>query len=170
MDVAGGGLRRGVPHQLRHRRQQAQGRGRPRASRASGRPRTPHPARIDDEERQRIVGVLCEPRFVDLAPAQVYATLLDEGVYLCSIRQLYRLLAERGLVGERRRGHDRRKTHVKPRVKAKTPNQAWSWRSRGWPDRDNGSGSTPTRCSTSSPARSLATRSRRPSPTSSPNG
>jgi putative transposase len=116
-----------APRTYRHRRQHAQGRGRPRPSRASGRPRAPHPARIDDAERQRIVGVLCEPRFVDLAPAQVYATLLDEGVYLCSIRQMYRLLHERDLVGERRRGHAPRKTHAKPRVHAQKPNQAWSW-------------------------------------------
>lgn len=52
----------------------------------------------DDAERARIVAVLSEPRFVDLAPAQVYATLLDEGVYMCSIRQMYRLLHERDLV------------------------------------------------------------------------
>ena len=71
--------------------------------------------------------MLCEPRFVDLAPAQVYATLLDEGVYLCSIRQMYRLLHERDLVHERRRGHAPRKTHTKPRVHADGPNQAWSW-------------------------------------------
>lgn len=118
----------GVPSRtLRHRRQQAQGRGRPRPSRASGRPRTPHPARIDDAERARIVGVLCEPRFVDLAPAQVYATLLDESVYLFSIRQMYRLLHERDLVHERRRGHALRKVHTKPRVHATEPNQVWSW-------------------------------------------
>ncbi len=97
----------------RHRRQQAEGRGRGRPSRASGRPRRAHPARIDDAERNRIVGVLCQRRFADLAPAQIYATLLDEGVYLCSIRQMYRLLHERGLVWERRRGH--------------APDQAWSW-------------------------------------------
>ena len=116
-----------APRTFRHRRQQLEGRGRPRRSRASGRARAPHPARIDDAERNRIVEVLCEPRFVDLAPAQVYATLLDEGVYLCSIRQMYRLLHERDLVHERRRGHAPRKTHTKPRVHADGPNQAWSW-------------------------------------------
>ena len=115
------------PRTFRHRRQHAQGRGRPRLSRASGRPRRPHPARINDAERARIVEVLCEPRFVDLAPAQVYATLLDEGVYLCSIRQMYRLLHEHDLVHERRRGHAPRKTHTKPRVHAEGPNEAWSW-------------------------------------------
>jgi putative transposase len=115
------------PRTFRHRRQQAAGRGRVRPSRASGRPPRPHPARIDDQARARIVAVLCEPRFVDLAPAQIYATLLDEGVYVCSIRTMYRLLHERGLVGERRRGHARRKVHTKPHLHADGPNQAWSW-------------------------------------------
>jgi putative transposase len=71
--------------------------------------------------------VLCEPRFADLAPAQVYAALLDEGVYECSIRTMYRLLHERDLVHERRRGHAPRKSHTMPRVHADAPNQAWSW-------------------------------------------
>ena len=49
-----------------------------------------------------MLDVLHEPRFVDLAPAQVYATLLDEGRYLCSVRTLYRVLAENAEVRERR--------------------------------------------------------------------
>lgn len=116
-----------APRTFRHRRQHAEGRGRPRPSRASGRPRMPHPARIDDAERRRIVALLCSERFADLAPAQVYATLLDEGVYVCSIRQMYRLLHERDLVHERRRGHAPRTSHAKPRVHADGPNQVWSW-------------------------------------------
>jgi len=116
-----------APRTWRHRRQQAQGRGRVRPSRATPGPPKPHPARIDDAERQRIVGLLCTQRFADLAPAQVYATLLDEGTYVCSIRQMYRLLHEAGLVGERRRGHARKPSHVKPRLHADGPNQAWSW-------------------------------------------
>src|SRR5260370_39360969 len=40
-----------------------------------------------------VLAVLHEPRFVDLAPAEVYATLLDEGQYLCSQRTMYRVLA-----------------------------------------------------------------------------
>jgi putative transposase len=111
----------------RHRRQQAQGRGRSRPSRASGRPRAPHPARIPDGQRDEIVTLLCTSRFADLAPAQVYATLLDEGEYLCSIRTMYRLLHERDLVHERRRGHAPRKVHTKPQVSAEAPNEVWSW-------------------------------------------
>jgi hypothetical protein len=49
-----------------------------------------------------VLARLHEPRFVDLAPAEVYATLLDEGAYLCSERTMYRLLAEHAEVRERR--------------------------------------------------------------------
>jgi len=56
----------------------------------------------------------------------VYATLLDEGTYLCSERTMYRILHEHDLVRERRRGH-RRHGHAPPRVHATGPNQAWSW-------------------------------------------
>jgi hypothetical protein len=45
-----------------------------------------------------VLDLLRTPRFVDLAPAEIYATLLDEGVHLCSIRTLYRILAENGSV------------------------------------------------------------------------
>lgn len=50
----------------------------------------------------RVLVVLHEPRFVDLAPAEVYATLLDEGRYLCSERTMYRVLAAHQEVGDRR--------------------------------------------------------------------
>lgn len=71
--------------------------------------------------------MLCGERLADLAPAQVYATLLDEGDYLCSIRTMYRLLHEADLVGERRRGHAPRRSDAAPQVHARAPNQAWSW-------------------------------------------
>ncbi|CAN5829028.1 IS3 family transposase [soil metagenome] len=58
----------------------------------------------------------------------MYTTLLDEGTYLCSIRQMYRLLAEHGLVRERRRGgHQRRGEYPIPRLEASGPNQCWTW-------------------------------------------
>ena len=70
--------------------------------------------------------VLCSSRFADRAPAEVYATLLDEGVYLCSERTMYRILAENRAVRERRaqRSHP---NHPKPEVVARGPNEAWSW-------------------------------------------
>ena len=88
----------------RHRRQAAEGRVRLRPQ-LERRERRRHPARLTDDEKDVIVATLCEERFSDLAPAQVYTALLDEGSYLCSERQMYRVLGERGLVRERRRGH-----------------------------------------------------------------
>lgn len=88
-------------------------------------PRRSH-RRLDDAERARVLQVLHSERFVDAAPAQVYATLLDEGDYLCSERTMYRVLAEQGEGGERRnqRVHP---PYEKPELLATRPNQLWSW-------------------------------------------
>ena len=67
-----------------------------------------------------------EPRFVDQAPAEVYASLLDQGLYYCSIRTLYRILQEHGEVMERRR-QLRHPVYAKPELIAEGPNQVWSW-------------------------------------------
>jgi len=112
---------------VRHRRQSTQGRARPRPARES-QPRKAHPAAISSVEKDQIIETLCSERFCDLAPAQVYATLLDEGCYLCSERQMYRILAERDLVRERRRGgHQRAGSYGVPRLEATGPNQVWTW-------------------------------------------
>ena len=67
------------------------------------RPR-PKPARaLAANERHDVLDLLREPRFVDQAPAEVYAELLDQGRYHCSIRTMYRILHESGEVKERRR-------------------------------------------------------------------
>jgi putative transposase len=73
-----------------------------------------------------VLDVLHEPRFVDLAPAEVYATLLDEGAYLCSERTMYRLLAEHTEVRERR-DQLRHPTYAAPELLARRPNELWSW-------------------------------------------
>ena len=92
----------------------------------AGRPR-PTPMRaLVAKERQVVLDLLREPRFVDLAPAEVYASLLDQGVYLCSIRTMYRVLAEHDEVRERRR-QLRRPVYQKPELLAEGPNQVWSW-------------------------------------------
>ena len=110
-----------------HRLQAAEGRLGPRPSRAGPvEQRAPVPWAIPEADRAHIRAVLCSPRFGDLAPAQVYATLLDEGTYLCSERTMYRILAEEDLVRERRRGH-RRHGHAPPLVHATAPNRAWTW-------------------------------------------
>ncbi len=86
----------------------------------------PHPAKLSSEEEQQVLAVLRGERFVDVAPAEVWATLLDEGTYLCSESTMYRLLRRTGEVRERRRGstHPPRK---KPELEATAPNQVWSW-------------------------------------------
>jgi putative transposase len=87
----------------------------------------PTPARaLAETERQRIVEVLCSPRFVDRAPAEVVHTLLDEGEYLASERTLYRVLAAHGEVKERRNQLTHPK-HVRPELIATAPNEVWSW-------------------------------------------
>ena len=58
--------------------------------------------------------------------AEVFATLLDEGVYLCSIRTMYRILAAQGEVTERRRQR-RHPVYQKPELLAEAPNQVWPW-------------------------------------------
>src|SRR5712691_5867783 len=87
--------------------------------------RTPSRA-LSRQERQGALTVLHEPRFVDRAPAEVYATLLDEGHYLCSERTMYRILAESHEVRERR-DQLRHPSYQKPELLATAPNQVWSW-------------------------------------------
>ena len=70
--------------------------------------------------------MLRSPAYCNSAPAQVWARLLDDGIYLCSIRTMYRLLAIAGEYRERRR----QRTHPakkKPELIATAPNQVWSW-------------------------------------------
>ena len=70
--------------------------------------------------------MLACPRFVDRAPAEVVATLLDEGQYLCSARTMYRILAANQPVRERRNQRDHPQ-YTKPELVATGPNQTWSW-------------------------------------------
>lgn len=89
-------------------------------------PRPSPPNKLTEPERQRVLTVLRSPEYCDLAPAQVWARLLDDGVYLCSISTMYRLLAVAGENRERRR----QRTHParqKPELIARRPNQVWSW-------------------------------------------
>src|SRR5580693_286397 len=86
----------------------------------------PPPRALGPEERSRVLDLLRTPRFVDLAPAEIYATLLDEGVYHCSIRTMYRILADNGEVRERR-DQLRHPVYQTPELLAEAPNQVWSW-------------------------------------------
>lgn len=70
--------------------------------------------------------MLMSERFMDLAPRQVYATLLEEGIYLCSVRTMYRLLASEQAVRERRNVH-RAGKYKKPELMAVRIKEVWTW-------------------------------------------
>lgn len=90
-----------------------------------GRRPSPHSV-LTAAEEQAILDVLHSERFVDVAPAEVVATLLDEGVYLGATRTFYRVLEKHQEVKERRNQMAHPKREV-PRLLAMAPNQVWSW-------------------------------------------
>ncbi len=106
--------------------------GVPRAT-ATRKPRTPMTQarrsprnRLTDAERARVLEVVNSKRFIDLAPIQIFAQLLDEGTYLCSISTFYRILEENAQVKERRR-LARHPTRAIPELVATAPGQVYSW-------------------------------------------
>src|SRR5207253_11150771 len=107
-----------APHYRRHRTT-------PRPPPRPRQPMRPQPRALGPAEQAAVLAELHSERFVDQAPATVYATLLDEGRYLCSVATMYRLLRANGEVHERRR----QATHpaaIKPELLAAAPNQVWS--------------------------------------------
>ncbi len=88
--------------------------------------RSSPPRTLSLAERAEVLAVLHDERFVDQAPGEVYATLLDEGRYLCSERTMYRILADHDEVRERRRQR-RHPVYTKPELVADRPNMVWSW-------------------------------------------
>ena len=118
--LPGGGVSQ-AGYYRRHRQSPAPPRPEPVPHRQRHQPRALSPA-----EQQAILDVLHSDRFADLAPAEVWAILLDEGRYLGSESTFYRLLRRAGEVRERRR----QATHpakVKPELVAHSPNEVWSW-------------------------------------------
>jgi putative transposase len=93
---------------------------------AEPRPRSSPPRSLTSQERVIVLEHLHSERFQDRSPAEVYGTLLDEGVYCCSIRTLYRLLAAEGETRERR-DQLTHPAYQKPQLLATVPNQLWSW-------------------------------------------
>jgi putative transposase len=89
-------------------------------------PRRRPPLALAAAEREALLQVLNSERFADMAPASIYATLLDEGHYLASVRTMYRLLAVCEAVRERRNQliHP---VYAKPELLATAPCQVWSW-------------------------------------------
>ena len=82
--------------------------------------------RLSAAERANVVATLDSPRFVDQPPLQVYAQLLDEATYLCSVSSMYRILGEHRQVRERRR-LARHPARVRPELVATGPGQVFSW-------------------------------------------
>jgi len=90
-------------------------------------PRTTPPSRrLDDEERANVLATLNDAEHADLTPREVYAKLLTAGVFLASVRTMYRLLAAQGASRPRRRGHVRQ-ARAMPMLEATAPNQVWTW-------------------------------------------
>jgi len=89
------------------------------------RPRPAPPRALNRVERHDVLELL-HTRFIDQAPAQVHATLLDEGRYLCSPRTMYRILDDAHEIKERR-DQVRRPAYAAPELLATRPNEVWSW-------------------------------------------
>jgi putative transposase len=90
------------------------------------RPRPAPPRTLSEPERSAVLDELHAPRFLDAAPAAVYATLLDEGTYLASERTMYRILAANAEVRERR-NQLRHPSYAKPELLATGPRELFSW-------------------------------------------
>ena len=84
------------------------------------------PLALSPYEQQRVLDTLHDERFIDKAPQEVYAALLDGGSYLCSVRTMYRILEAHTEVKERR-NQLRHPLYTKPELLAEGPNQVWSW-------------------------------------------
>jgi putative transposase len=96
------------------------------ASRRIPKARPRPPLSLSIAEQDLLLGLLDSERFADVAPAAVFATLLDEGRYHGSIRTMYRLLAAQSQTGERRRQRIH-PVYAKPELLAIRPNEVWSW-------------------------------------------
>lgn len=85
------------------------------------------PLALSTEERQQVLDILNSERFVDYSPGEVYAILLDEGEYYCSLRTIYRILSDANELKRRRQQRRDRSKYSKPELLATRPNQVWSW-------------------------------------------
>jgi len=90
------------------------------------RPRLIPKVGLDEAEKAQVRDVMNSERFMDLAPREIYATLLDEGKYLCHWRTMYRILAAYN-EGRERRNQRQHPQNAKPRLQAGGPNELWSW-------------------------------------------
>ena len=91
------------------------------------RPRPTPERALSEPERQQVLEVLHSERFVDVSPEETWATLLDEGSYLCSPRTMYRILAAHHGGVRERRAQLTHPPYAKPELLAERPNELWSW-------------------------------------------
>jgi len=89
-------------------------------------PRAAPANKLTDAERQAVLAVLHSDRFVDQPPQQIHATLLSEGIYLCSVATMYRILHDHQQVKERRR-QARHPARTVPELVATAPGEVFSW-------------------------------------------
>jgi putative transposase len=84
-----------------------------------------HPRALTEEEEENVLSLMNSERFCDVAPPEIYATLLDESVYLCSIRTMYRILMKNKENVQRRQKD--KGNYERPELLATRPNELWSW-------------------------------------------
>lgn len=111
----------GVPKATYYRHQ-----GKKASSHGVPKERPTPPLALSTTEEQQVLDAMHEKRFWDRNPYHVYATLLDEGIYLCSVRTMYRILDKNNEVRERRKQVSR-PNYEKPELLATGPNEVWSW-------------------------------------------
>ena len=88
--------------------------------------RRKNPSAIDKAERDKILIIMNSEKYMDQTPYSIYYSLLDTGIYHCSVRTMYRILEENEMVNERRKIR-RTTTYEKPELLATKPNEVWSW-------------------------------------------
>ncbi len=95
--------------------------------RRPARPRPTPERALSEPERDAVLEVLHSERFADISPEETWATLLDEGTYLCSTRTMYRVLAAHHGGVRDRRDQLTHPAYAKPELLAEAPNELWSW-------------------------------------------
>ena len=85
-----------------------------------------HPRALSVIERAAILAELCSSQYIDVAPAAIYAMMLQRGQYLCSVHTMYRILHHSQAVRERR-ALRRHPVYTKPNLLAQRPNEVWNW-------------------------------------------
>jgi hypothetical protein len=121
-EASEGGAQQQPSRQLRRYQTRQAERNRAREQRAGRR----SSLALAAEERQAVLDAVHDPRFVDRSVPYIYATLLDDGTYHCSMSTMYRILHGVGEVGERR-DQATRPAHVKPELCATAPRQVFAW-------------------------------------------